>query len=328
MRPLRHISLCLAAALGLAGVAVAAQPAVWLERMHHALTHLDYQGTFAEWEGGRVQMLRIIHRFKNGVISERLQSLDGSGRELIRAGTRLTCYLPKVREVLVEHIPADSSLFARLPVYGHRLARFYAIRAGPRMRVDRHNTRLITVMPRDRYRYGYRLWIDNAGMPLKVQLRAGRGTGRMVEQIAFATLRIESHIPDSAFAPHLATAGFRWLRSQAVPPPSGLVWNALWLPPGFYMATHMVQALPGVAGPVDHMVYTDGLASVSVFVDRHAGPHPPDHIVEAARMGALYVFSTVVDGHQVTAVGAAPARTVRLIATSVRAQRAHPGPAP
>ena len=318
----------LAAALGAAligTVRAAEQPAAsWLERMNHALTTLDYEGTFAHWQGGRVVMLRIIHRLKNGVVSERLQSLDGSGREFIRSGSKLTCYLPDKREVLVEHVPSKSSLIATLPVLNQETARFYAIREGARMRIDQHTTRLITIMPHDQYRYGYRLWIDNSGMPLKIQLWDARNGGQVIEQIAFATLSIDTQIPDSAFEPHLSTVGYRWLRNAAaaVPQSSALVWNALWLPPGFHMATHVAQIMPGAPGPVEHLVYTDGLASVSVFVERHTEPHSGQAMIESARVGASYIFSTFVDGHRVTAVGEAPARTVRSIADSVQAQPA------
>src|SRR5437762_11538679 len=56
-------------------------PAHWLERMNRALTTRNYDGTFSHWHGGRVEMLRIIHRVQDGTVSERLASLDGSGRE-------------------------------------------------------------------------------------------------------------------------------------------------------------------------------------------------------------------------------------------------------
>ncbi len=302
-------------------VAFAGQPAVWLERMNHALTTLDYQGTFAHWNGGRVQMLRIIHRLKDGVVSERLESLDGSGREFIRTGAQLTCYLPDKHEVLVEHIPPKSSLIGTVPTLDKKTERFYTLHEGARTRVDQHLTRLITVMPRDQYRYGYRLWIDRAGMPLKIQLWDARHGGRVIEQIAFATLKIEPAIPDAAFRPHLSTAGYRWLRTDgSAPKGQALKWNALWLPPGFYMATHVSQRMPGALGPVEHLVYTDGLASVSVFVARDVQRHARHPTIESAHMGASYVFSTFVDGHRVTAVGEAPALTVRAIADSVRAQ--------
>ncbi len=305
-------------------VAFAGQPAVWLERMNHALTTLNYEGTFAHWDGKRVQMLRIIHRVKDGVVSERLESLDGSGREFVRTGSNLTCYLPDKREVLVEQLPSQSSLIGTVPMLNRATERFYTLHEGARARIDQHLTRLITVMPRDEYRYGYRLWIDRTGMPLKIQLWDARHGGHVIEQIAFATLTVEQHIPDSAFEPHLSTAGYRWLR-DAPPPPKkpALVWNALWLPPGFRMATNVAQSMPGALGPVEHLVYTDGLASVSVFVAPQARRHRRRApAVESAHMGASYVFSTFVDGHRVTAVGEAPARTVRSIADSVRARPA------
>ncbi len=304
------------------------RPMQWLQRMNHALTVLDYEGTFAHSQSGKVQMLRIIHRVKHGVVSERLQSLDGSGREFIRRGSKLTCYLPDKRVVLVEHMPPMSSLLGGIPVINAETARFYDIREAARMRVDQHETRLITVMPRDQYRYGYRLWIDRTGLPLKIQLWDARKRpgGHVIEQIAFATLKVRSHIPDSAFKPGMSTAGYRWLRTDAPAPQSGKgrmpAWNARWLPPGFHMALSAAQVMPGSPGPVDHLVYTDGLASVSVFVEKHAEPAPRGPVVESARMGASYVFSTFVDGHRVTAVGEVPARTVRSIADSVRAGKA------
>jgi len=75
-------------------VAVPDEPAQWLDRMNKALTTTNYDGTYSLWLGGKVELLRIIHRVQDGVVSERLVSLDGSGREFIRTGGDLTCYLP------------------------------------------------------------------------------------------------------------------------------------------------------------------------------------------------------------------------------------------
>ena len=315
----------LAIALALAGVASADEPAKWLARMNHALTTLNYDGTFAHWQGGKVEMLRIIHRVEDGTVSERLESLDGSGREFIRTGSSLTCYLPDKRVVLVEHTPAKVSLLGGFPALDAQTARFYDIREVGRMRFNRHNTHLITVMPRDQYRYGYRLWIDDStAMPLKTQLCDAHGD--VIEQIVFANLKIRSHIPDSAFRPGISTAGFRWLRNdsasfkQAVAG-DGTVWNASRLPPGFHMTVRAAQVMPGRPGAVDHLVFTDGLASVSVFVETHVETSGREPVMEAAHVGSSYAFSTVVDGHKVTAFGEVPPQTVRFIADSVKAER-------
>ena len=317
----------LALAMALAGVASADEPARWLARMNHALTTLNYDGTFAHWQGGKVEMLRIIHRVEDGTVSERLVSLDGSGREFIRTGSNLTCYLPDKHVVLVERTPPKVSLLGGFPALDARTARFYDIKEVARMRFNQRSTHLITVMPRDQYRYGYRLWIDDStAMPVKTQLCDGHGD--VIEQIVFANLKIRRHIPESAFRPDVVTTGFQWLRNDSAPPTrpigaSGTVWNADRLPPGFHMTVRAAQTMPGSPGPVDHLVFTDGLASVSVFVETHTeAPSARTPVVEAARVGSSYAFSTIVDGHKVTAVGEVPPETVRFIADSVKAEKA------
>src|SRR5579871_4780549 len=157
------------------GVATAAtveeqQPSQWLERMNQALTTRNYDGTFSHWQGGRVEMLRIIHRVQDGAVSERLVSLDGSGREFIRTGSDLACYLPDKRTVLVERRPAQESLLAGLPSVNGQTAKFYDIKEVAQTRLNRRDTHVITVSPKDEFRYGFRLWIDEkTAMPLKSQ---------------------------------------------------------------------------------------------------------------------------------------------------------------
>jgi len=312
-------------ALAVAGVASADEPAKWLERMNHALTTLNYDGTFAHWESGKVEMLRIIHRVADGTVSERLVSLDGSGREFIRTGASLTCYLPDKHVVLVERTPAKVSLLSGFPAINDQTARFYAIKEVARMRFNRRSTHLITVMPRDQYRYGYRLWIDDStAMPLKTQLCDANGN--VIEQLVFANLKVRSRIPDSAFRPSIATTGFQWLSNDSAPLKETVtagttVWNADHLPPGFHMTVRAAQTMPGSPGPVDHLVFSDGLASVSVFVETHVQTTSGEAVMESARVGSSYAFSTVVDGHKVTAVGEVPPQTVRFIADSVKAEK-------
>jgi sigma-E factor negative regulatory protein RseB len=318
-----------------AAPAAAGEPAQWLERMNKALTSRNYDGTFSRWHGGRVEMLRIIHRVQDGAVSERLVSLDGSGREFIRTGGDLTCYLPDKRIVLVEHGPAEESLFgSELPALNAETAKSYDISEVARTRLNRRDTRVIMVAPKDEFRYGYRLWIDEStAMPLKTQLCDAHG--HVIEQTVFANLTLSPHIPDSAFKPDVSTTGFQWLRndSSASKERVGstlLAWSALKLPPGFRMTVHSAQVLPGSTDPVDHWVISDGIASISVFVEEHpvSGPQSVNE-EEAASVGSSSAFSTVVDGHKVTAVGEVPLATVRFIANSVKAQgmiTALPGP--
>jgi len=296
-------------------------PTRWLERMNQSLTTRNYDGTFSHWHGGRVEMLRIIHRVQDGVVSERLASLDGSGREFIRTGPSLACYLPDKRTVLVEQRPREEPLVG-FPTVDDQSASFYDIREVGRTRLNRHDTHVITVSPKDEYRYGYRLWIDDStAMPMKTQLCDAHG--HIIEQIVFASLTLAAHIPDSAFRPEVSTEGFQWLRDAALPLPpaaAALAWNAMRLPPGFRMTVRSAQMLPGSANPVDHLVFTDGLASVSVFVEAQASHAPSPPVTQSATVGSSSAFSTVIDGHKITAVGEVPPATVQFIATQVKAQ--------
>jgi len=321
----------LAFALAAAAGAIAQEPRQWLERMNQALTSRNYDGVFSHWQDGRVEMLRIVHRNQNGQVTERLASLDGSGREFIRTGTQLTCYLPDKRTVLVETRTGEAgsgSLLASFPTFDEKSAGFYDIQELMRTRLNRRDTRVIAVTPRDEFRYGYRLWIDEStAMPLKTQLCDAHG--RIIEQVVFASLTVVSHIPDSAFRPDVATDGFQWLRNDPSPEGAGVpntsaLWSALKLPPGFRMTVRSAQVLPGAHDPVAHLVFTDGLASVSVFVESRAAAVPGGDPAAsgAANLGSASAFSTFIDGHKVTAVGEVPPATVRFIASSV--QRSEP----
>jgi sigma-E factor negative regulatory protein RseB len=314
--------------LFVAGIALGAQPKEWLERMNHALTTRNYIGVFTHNHGGKVETLRIIHRVRGRDVSERLLSLDGPGREFIRQGDEVTCYIPDKRTVLVEHRAPAGPLLGALPPLVDGDSQVYEVRGGERERLLGRTTRVVQLHPRDEFRYGYRLWIDEqTAMPLKTQLCDQSGT--VIEQIVFSNIDLPERIPDSMFKPQVDASTYRWLRAERrlAMNSTPALWEAMKLPPGFRLTTRSAQALPGSNEPVAHLVFTDGIASVSVFVE----PRKPDSrpAEGPARVGSSSAFSTVVDGHQVTAVGEVPPNTVQFIATQVKARSAElSAPAP
>jgi sigma-E factor negative regulatory protein RseB len=300
------------------GVAIGAEPGEWLERMNKALTTRNYIGVFTHNQGGRVETLRIIHRVRGRDVSERLLSLDGPGREFIRQGDEVTCYFPDKKTVLVERRAPDGPLLGALPALGESDAHVYEIRGGERERLLGRTTRVVALKPRDEYRYGYRLWIDEqTSMPLKTQLCGA--SGEVLEQIVFSNIDLPERIPDSMFKPQVDASTYRWLRAdrQLALNSTPALWEAMKLPAGFRMQTRSVQALPGSSEPATHLVFTDGVASVSVFVEARKPDSKPSE--GPARVGSSSAFTTVVDGHQITAVGEVPPNTVQFIATQVKA---------
>src|SRR5258708_1366263 len=103
----------------------------WLQRMNKALATRNYDGTFFHISGGRVETMRIVHRVRSGRVTERLQSLDGSGREFVRANDELTCCLPVQHTVLGEPRRDTGPFLGSLPQSDSRVSDFYRIAALP-----------------------------------------------------------------------------------------------------------------------------------------------------------------------------------------------------
>jgi sigma-E factor negative regulatory protein RseB len=314
-------------------------PREWLQKMNRALATRNYDGTFFHLSEGRVETMRIVHRVRAGRVTERLQSLDGSGREFVRNNDELTCYLPDQHTVLVEPRADHGPFLGSLPQFGADDNEFYRIDSLPATHILGRAARVIAVNPKDQFRFGYRLWLDEkTAMPLKTQLCDSRG--QVIEQIFFARLDMPESIPDSDLVPLVHTEGMRWVRQGPADGPSAALsaYRASELPPGFHLTIAGAQTIGGATEPASHLVYSDGLATVSVFVEAQPPPlnppgadaapsAPPEPPMEGlARVGSGFAYSTVVQGHQVTAVGEVPAQTVEFIAHSVKSSGGAPVP--
>jgi sigma-E factor negative regulatory protein RseB len=287
----------------------------WLERMSQALSSRNYEGRFVHMNEVRTETMRIIHRSMDGAVTERLVALDGSGREIVRTDGEVTCYLPDKRTVLVTKRSDKNTLVANLPVYSDELQSLYEIKMGASSKLLGRPTQLISVQPRDEFRYGYKLWLDaETAMPLKSQLSSR--DGRVVEQMAFAELQMRDAIAPDELKPVVDTQGFRRLTQEAPTTPAEVGsggWAVVRLPPGFRLTITRVQSMAGSRALVRHMVYSDGLASVSVFIE----PKPAQAMHGLGRVGAASAYSIDFNGHQITAVGEVPPVTVESIATAV-----------
>jgi len=299
-------------------------PRDWLERMGSALESLNYEGTLVQLQGTDASVMRVVHRVENGVSTERVSAMDEVGREIIRRGEEVICILPDQQAVMVDTRGEDqdgTSPLRKQFASGVRFDdRYYRLAIASGGRLVGRDTHVVTVRPTDSYRYGYRVWLDRAtAMPLKVQIASEDGA--VVEQLLFSDISLPERIPASAVAPSVTIDSFTWRRSPmpskpgptpAVGPPGWVVDS---LPPGFSL-----RALPSErqhpVETLEHLVYSDGVASVSVFIE--AGVAAVEQGEGPSRMGSANAYTTVLGGNLITAVGEVPARTVETIARSVR----------
>lgn len=288
----------------------------WLERMSKSLTERNYDGRFIHSRDDQSETLRIVHRNVKGKITERLVSFDGSRREYIRTNTEVTCYMPDTRSVLVESRPDSDALLSLIPEYRSGLEAYYDISVGPVVTILGRKAQVLTVQPRDEYRYGYRLWLDaETAMPLKSQLFSRNG--RVIEQVAFAELTVRDRIADDDLRPAVDASGYQWVRHEIrrrTVAQESVGWRITNLPPGFKLQVTRLQPLVGSSVPVRHLVYTDGLATVSLFIEQVTGVAQGTGL---QKVGSAFAFHSEAQGYQVTAVGEVPAVTVKSMVSSL-----------
>ena len=292
---------------------------VWLDRMNAALEQLNYDGTFVHVHGGNTETLRIIHRNVDGVVAERIVSLDGVGREIIREADNIRCILPDRKVVLLEERREINPLVSALPSYSQKLEAHYRFKVYSTDRVANRQTQVVGIMPRDEYRYGYVLWLDwETAMPLKSRLWGENK--EIVEEIHFTRIEFPDSIPDAALQATIVTDGFTLFSSPKFSDEiaNGIPWRVAQLPDGFHLTATTHNPMAGSKYPVEHMVFSDGLATVSVFIE---DPKTEAEVTEGySSVGSTNAFSLTVAGRKVTAVGEVPRRTVESIATSLQSE--------
>ncbi len=291
-------------------------PQAWLQRMAAAVQTTDYEGTVVRLSGDSAEAVKVIHSVSDGVVREKLIAQEGDGLEIIRIGNDVQCVLPERQSVMVEEWSDQSTLFSTLPTRVLRIGTEYDTRVVREGRVAGRTAIVIAIKPHDEFRYEHRLWLDaETAFPLQTQLLDADGAA--VEQVKFADIELGSDIHASALASSYDTAAFKWYgpARRASTRDVEAAWQNDALPAGFRLVSAQQQeSLPGSGHRVTHLLYGDGLASVSVFISDDAGEALP----ERSRVGASHSYSTIVDGHRVTAVGEVPAVTVERIATTMR----------
>jgi len=299
-------------------VAHAADPLKLLERMQLAARKLDYQGVFVYQHGDQLDSFRIVHKAGRGGVRERLVSLNGAPREIIRDDREVRCYLPDENAVMVEHRRADRRNFpALLPESVAGLSGYYQIKSGKSGRVAGRRARSVQILPHDGFRYGYQMWADqDTGLLLKAALVNDQGG--VIEQYLFTQIAIGEPIADAELESQNAGKDLVWHRAEQMAPPAEPAgWEALQLPPGYSLTQRMMQNMPKRRQPVEHLVYSDGLAVVSVFVEPLNDRAGNEVVTGRTHMGAMHAFGKQLDGFQVTVVGETPAATVDMIGESV-----------
>jgi sigma-E factor negative regulatory protein RseB len=300
----------------LPALASAEDAADWLQRAATAARQQTYAGTLVYQHSGRSETSRLLHMVDEKGEHEKLVNLDGPAREVIRNNEQVRCYYPDAKIIRVEPRTYRNAFPSLLPQQLDTLAGYYFFRKAEIARIAGVETQAILFEPKDGMRYGHKLWADmTTGLLLKAQLLNEHNAP--IEQFAFTDIQIGIKIERDSVRPTYTPPPTDWqmresLASDVVPQDTG--WTVKDLPPGFSKIVEGYRTLRGKVGPVVHIVYTDGLVAVSVFVEPM--PQTPQP-VGLSQQGGINVYSRQIDDHLVTVLGETPGTTVRQIAYSV-----------
>ncbi len=290
-------------------------PGDWLQRMAIAVRTTNYEGTVIRIQDGAAEAIKVVHVVADGVVREKVIVQEGDGMEIIRNGNEVYCILPDRKSVLVQDWNDQSTLFSTLPTSDIQFGSEYDVAIVREERVAGRKAVMLAIRPHDGFRYGHRLWLDReTGFPLQTNLIAGDGD--TIQQVKFADIRIGETIHASALLPSTNIEDFRWFtepqqtRKQEIDSD----WVSNNAPSGFRLISTHAEESPGMGSSTTHMLFSDGLANVSVFI----GPHMGDLEVRRARVAQSNSFSIAKDEFRITAVGEVPAETVEQVARSMQ----------
>ena len=289
-----------------------------LEKMSSASRKLNYDGIFVYNRGNQLDSMRIIHKVDEKGEVERLISLTGTSREVVRDNQDVTCIYSDNQTVMVDKgspnklLPSSSQ-----PESIARISAYYNFRILGQDRVAGRETNIIEIMPKDEHRYAYRLWVDSA-TSLMLKSTVVNMQEKTLETILFTQIDIPLEIPNDLMTP-MSTSDYAWhtneQKTDLMTQEEESQWKIQWLPNGFSIESIQAQVLSKNQQLMEHLVYSDGLATISLYIEKNETETKPMNGYAAFGAVNAYTFST--DEYKVTAVGELPAHTVHKIASSV-----------
>ena len=291
--------------------------------MQSAAQRLSYSGTFVYQQGSQMRSSRITHILAGKNELEKLEVLDGKPREYLRNNDDVACYIPDAKTVLVEKRVTRDVFPAILGADPADLVSHYNLSMGGEERVAGRDCQVIMLEPKDKLRYGYRFWADKgSGLLLRAQTLDGKGD--VVEQISFTQIEI-GPIDRSRIRPSYAdTHGWR-IEKAAMSSVDLSGWSVT-PPPGFRKIQEVRRlisdtASAGASSPqkrpaereVSQIVFSDGLAAISVFIESGGQGHNEG----AIQQGALNIIGRRQGDYWLTVVGEVPAAAIRQVSNSI-----------
>ena len=300
-------------------VAMPEEAREWVMKMLQAGQSLNYKGSMIGIRESKVELMGIVHKIDSSGEKERIFSLNGAPREIIRKSGELICYLPDKNVGLQGKLFQDQRFF---PSFSDseldKLDDYYSFEMGIMGRVVNREAQMVKIMPKDEFRYGYQLWIDKK-TGLLLQSACVDSEDNPLEQYMFTDVEIGIEIDEADLEPsQLALAGLTWTQNAAPEPRenSQLSCEIEKIPQGYELVHAMDKPGSNKENMMSQYVFSDGLSTFSIFVEHMYNPEEMK-MEGAYQLGIVNVYSRVFDDDRITIMGEVPKVTAKTVAMAV-----------
>lgn len=297
----------------------------WLTRVHAASRGRAYVGTFVVTSGTEMSSSRIVHACDGQRQVERVEALNGPARLTFRRDAEVVTFLPQSR-LVVQEVRASLGMFPDvLKQADASVARYYQLKTGGVDRVAGLNADKVQLLPLDALRFGYKIWTEQrTGLVLKLQILDAHQ--RVLEQAAFSELQLDVPVRMAELITQMDNRTGYSVHTPAVEVTTSSQegWRLKPLPGFRQISCHRRGAsrLNALTGPTVQCVFSDGLASVSLFMEPYdAKRHRAPHQGEALAQGATHMVTGQRGAWWLTAIGEVPVRTLELLMQGLERQK-------
>lgn len=304
---LRIISLIALSLLSLTSVAA---DDAWqtLQKSAFAARELNYQGVFVYQNGKQTSSVQITHMNNAGREMTRNVVLDSGAqasqpREVYSQGSDIVIMHKKNKKMVIEKRRGQNLFPAMLPTDLRAIKASYSATLGVKEYIAGREAQVIDLVSNDAFRYSYKIWADTEyGLLLKMTLVDNKN--KILEQIEFNQLSTLNSQDVNWFQPKIDVSKSYEMQDKTAVNHVVSDWIVAELPIGYVKVNHRALAVPGKATPVDQMIFSDGIGSVSLFIEPITKGMRPK--MGEMSIGSTNICARVLDGHQITVVGEVP----------------------
>ncbi len=303
---MRKIFLLVVMLSSSAAIAVDAQSII--NKMRYSMDHLNYQGTYLYKINNHFDTIRLQHVYNEHHHLERLTSLTGEAREVVRTDKQVSCLMPEKNLLLIDRSRNQFSAINQYKFLPEHLSPHYQVKLGEEERVAGKLAYKVIIKPMDNYRYGHTLWIDKVDfLLLKTTMNL---EDKIIEEILFTDIQpIEKELANKLLAEKDFDKQLSVKNNTShKTPEKNSGWSFKNTPPGYKLQFFMTKPLQNRKGKVKQWLFSDGMASYSVFIqDLNNIKSVPENVVN---IGAVHVLSLIRSPWLITIMGEVPEKTI------------------